>query len=797
MSKKNYTAFRLDDLTWGINARDYPSEIEDKQSLSLLNWNFDWNQLVTSKWYEQKLDTGWDKIWWITLDWNDVWHISDWTLYKNWTEQEENWGVFISSKNLPTYWNQFAVYLLYYITIDWVEYTVSGSDITSRVNDLISKLTTAGWYQINATNDWFFLSKSSWPITVTTTKGSALYYSVSASPTITSTNFYYLKWRIDNNYFNLSYNIDSSAQIRQHLYSLHNFSIANYFWTLWYGSRYVFYLKRNVAWLTVTYDISDSTNYQGWWTLVNWVATATTSLSSWENALWATTSSIDNVSLTIYWTAYTATWTSLYDCLFNLRPILIWAWFWAEILYNSWTTRYYILVYDKTNNNNVSLFSNWSAKSWMTEFKDWLSISTWDFMWANYLSPQMSITTLSVGSAFGWIVDINVTPYWQLVIDRDEWWASLYKDNLYIPIWVSSVWTPKAWTIYKGKIVLWWYWNDNIVFSQTSTPTAPLSFLNFSSYSAWWQSVSAWNKWNITWFKVWENWLYVFKDNEIWSTNTENDNSPTSFNFIFSKITSTWALNQSVITDVQQDTFYLDWKNRSVRRLSYEANVSSLRDSRVNDEIRELFLSLPEEQPLATSSFAYPNYKLSLTDNSWWTITYPNWKTYYLNTINFVYNVDKKSWTIEYNGKNYLRSNSWYFCDSLWFIYKDDVWNIKEDWTHISKEYTFWDDVSFKRYWLLEITWDIKSEWVWKTKELEIEVLVDDESVEIGDSDISPNKRKIISTDGELVRFKETIDLFDDWQTFKFKLSHNWDWYVKVSDVNILYRPTKIKPEYF
>jgi len=75
-------------------------------------------------------------------------------------------------------------------------------------------------------------------------------------------------------------------------------------------------------------------------------------------------------------------------------------------------------------------------------------------------------------------------------------------------------------------------------------------------------------------------------------------------------------LNQSVITDVQQDTFYLDWKNRSVRRLSYEANVSALRDSRVNDEIRSLMTTLPEEQPLATASFSYPNYKLSLTDNS-------------------------------------------------------------------------------------------------------------------------------------------------------------------------------------
>jgi len=59
--------------------------------------------------------------------------------------------------------------------------------------------------------------------------------------------------------------------------------------------------------------------------------------------------------------------------------------------------------------------------------------------------------------------------------------------------------------------------------------------------------------------------------------------------------------------------FYLDWKNRAVRRLGYEQNLTTLRDVAISKEIAEEFKSLPESQPMATSHFIYPNYQLSLS----------------------------------------------------------------------------------------------------------------------------------------------------------------------------------------
>ena len=47
MTKRNYKPFRIEDLTGGINTRDYASEIENKQSVDLINWNFEGNKLVS------------------------------------------------------------------------------------------------------------------------------------------------------------------------------------------------------------------------------------------------------------------------------------------------------------------------------------------------------------------------------------------------------------------------------------------------------------------------------------------------------------------------------------------------------------------------------------------------------------------------------------------------------------------------------------------------------------------------------------------------------------------------------
>jgi len=69
MTRRTFNSFPLKELNWWMNTRDYPSEIEDKQFVSLVNWNFKWNKLVSSKWMQEKYNN--------ELDWK-----MSWTNYK-------------------------------------------------------------------------------------------------------------------------------------------------------------------------------------------------------------------------------------------------------------------------------------------------------------------------------------------------------------------------------------------------------------------------------------------------------------------------------------------------------------------------------------------------------------------------------------------------------------------------------------------------------------------------------------------------------------------------------------------
>jgi hypothetical protein len=139
-------------------------------------------------------------------------------------------------------------------------------------------------------------------------------------------------------------------------------------------------------------------------------------------------------------------------------------------------------------------------------------------------------------------------------------------------------------------------------------------------------------------------------------------------------------------------------------------------------------------------------------------------------------------------------SNKWYYWTENWDIYKSISWNTLENWSSESKEYVFIDDVDYKRIWEMEIVGDIK--WIGWTKNLEIEVLLDKENVEIWET-ATPDKRIITAEDWKTVRFREKIDLFDDWQIFQFKLWHNWDGYIEISDINTRVKPLKISQSYY
>lgn len=375
-----------------------------------------------------------------------------------------------------------------------------------------------------------------------------------------------------------------------------------------------------------------------------------------------------------------------------------------------------------------------------------------------------------------WRAEITVGNLWTLVVDKDLWGAEYAYEWLSIEIWEESVGKPTLGTIYQGKIVLWGYPdNDNIVFSQTSSITEPLNVLNFWAYNAWGQSVSWGNKSKLTGFYVSENWLYVFKENEIWYTNSENDLPDSfTFNFVFRKITDTWAYSQQTITGVNQDVFFLDWINRKVRRLSYEQNLTTLRDTSISNEIDKLFDTLPEDQRLATASFKYPNYKLYLSDHTGGTIEYSNGETYYLNNKCFVYNVSEKSWFTEDDKAWIIIAEKWYLASSDWKVYIDDK-DRKSSWSFLSKQYDMWESVGYKRYTHFDIYW-VNSE--------EIPLYLDIyEDWELLDSYLIDNNY--------WPEFRRRFDLWTEWRYFQFGLRYEWKSNIEIHDFSVNFKELK------
>lgn len=458
------------------------------------------------------------------------------------------------------------------------------------------------------------------------------------------------------------------------------------------------------------------------------------------------------------------------------------------------------------------------------EDKQWVSVINWNFKWNKLVSSKW-LKEKYVNTNVGWINwilkdwdDIYYTAGWKLFKNWVEvpintwtlpnkkcyisiWWDLIFftfDDWTETPKWlewdvltdVTGVWTPRYNIIYNGKWVLWWFDNDNIFFSKTATPTAKEDIYDFAAYSAWSQSVWWDSRWFVKWFKVGENWLYVFKEDWAYYSNTEKD-TWTSFNFIFNKITSNWTVGQSAIAEVEQEVFYYDWINKAVRRIWYEQNLTTLRDVAVSREIETIFDVIAEDQSEATMSFKYPNLKLFLKSRLVW-----EW----VNDICLVYNVENKSWAQETNKDCFVSDKGFLWSAYRTTIFEDDFWaallSSEMEWEFISKSYVFWDPIDFKKYWELEVAWRMDS-----TVTLTVGIYVDAELIDeriitkewvktstlwsrvLGNSvlwwDMSPT---------ELTPFTEKIELFDSWQNFQIVLSYKGIGSVEISNVNIQWK---------
>ena len=403
-----------------------------------------------------------------------------------------------------------------------------------------------------------------------------------------------------------------------------------------------------------------------------------------------------------------------------------------------------------------SLYKDWVEQfSWLPDKKTHISI------WLDYIFFTFEDWT-------------ELALYWD--------WATL----------TSFTWLgfPKYNIVYNWKLVFGWYWNDNIYFSKTGWPNTPSDILDFSAYSAGNQSVWWNSRGEITGFQIGENWLYTFKKNEIWYSNSEND-TWTNFNFIFNKITSNWAINQYAIQEVWQEIFYFDWITNKVRRLGYEQNLTTLRDSAVSNEIDLLLSDHDWDLSSATMSYAYPNLKLFLPSNL---------VADGVNDLFFVYNVDRKSWSTETNKTCSVSSYWWLWGAYNWNIYQDDkgvgIVNTAISWEYQSKEYDMWDWVDFKKFSELEIIGKMNENmnltvWIYVDWDL-----IEERAIEVEEWNVPTLWTNILwettlgwNDDSILaVQFRERIDLFTSWQYIRFVINYNWLWVVEINNIHIRWK---------
>lgn len=766
MSRK-YKSFRQKELDWGINLYSSPNEIDNKQAVLATNFNASWNKLIASKWKTTSLN-----VWtWFTqgftVDWPDKYHIQTSNVYKNWTSLflSNSYSVTFSSVN----WNVFTFWLDG--IIKWYKFWTFWTEEEALTNLLSTLQTDFPTYTISRALNVFTISK--WWADLVINKPENQRKITVSNWWVSSEISVTVDWTI------VSWLWTTYATADAFITYLENqLSDITYFKKKDWGVLHLVRKDGNIPVIAsssvdkYTYRFNARTDYLYWY--------------QWGWGYW------NRTEINFWWEIFTITWN------------------WSNILEGSQVINWINLSasYNKAKYTSTNL----GSISYMDFNKtNYISVSPLSFLnyynnvWMPADGQQMSYTTtnikatITVSSAniviFNWVntwlwlnnnelYNITVSQFWLLLVWYKllSWVKLIYWDWTVNTISNAAVWTPTVGTIYQGKIILWWYikdWvkTDSIVFSVTAGATTPWNLLIFTGYNAWVQLVSNGNKWWITGFKTSENWLYVFKENEIYYTNSENNNLTTVFNFIFNKITNNWALNQASITNVEQDIIYFDWVNKKTRRLSYEQNMTTLRDTSISEEITDILdeVQIPGGD-LIHSYFKFPNYVFNYTKsnspeiNVWWVypLRLPNYQ--------LVYNVDKKSWferTEFDNVSTYpLFADKWFVATIWTYIYEDFVW-FSSSWAFLSKQYDMWDSIWYKRYTEFEIYWK---------KEVVVTLYVD-----VYEDWALYDTFTIDSNYWE--EFRNRFDFFTEGKHFQFWLRYTGAWDLEVNEFAVAFKP--------
>ncbi len=268
----------------------------------------------------------------------------------------------------------------------------------------------------------------------------------------------------------------------------------------------------------------------------------------------------------------------------------------------------------------------------------------------------------------------------------------------------------KCGTFHEGKLILGGnpLYPSNIYYSKTGSilGASATAIYDFSWYNSNFQSV--WDASAVV--KIVSNIseLWVVKKDS-WHKSVGTFDNWTAYLFQFKQESSTGALNTHCAVNVEKDMIYFDWV--SLRRISYEQNISALSDSNISKDVETIIKGLPSSQEgNATMYYAYPYVKLFLRD-----------KFSTTNSVWIIYNVVDKSFSIQtwlnciqwVGGYINNKRTSYFVSSQTSTIYEDNVWDSYNsgniNFSHKSKRYVLWDWVDYKRITQVELYWKISS----------------------------------------------------------------------------------------
>ncbi len=841
MSKINFQTYPIKDLSWGINLNDARTEIDEKQCLKAEGFNFKaWKLIVGETKTNQSTYAG--NLQGIYYDYTDIYTVSDWNVYKNWvityssgsytvtfstidwipfsismdwTTKTYFYNTWIEATDLTNLRNQLIIDYPALTFSAWTDHTITitkGSSFTITNPNYVKKITIGSWSiekSFDITINWTTKTVAPWTYTT--------YWDIYTYLVAQYWSYY---WRNNWDWTFLFAKNDSTDST----YSVTNKTTytyrANWSASPWYnavpntsstfpwGDYYwswdvcLDYLQSTIGWVNYKYTLPSPKGC--------WLTTAESNFNySYVNFSADTYQHNKAYAFTDYYVDWLYTQlSSVFTVSNNIKDSNTWIYvnIFRFDFRNSWYTQ--ITQSSTMSNNYYHYSSGFSCRQDLSSVNTWFWITEYTF--TSTVSIDIDSTSrYSKINTWTWLSSstlyrIYKSNYWLLFIGY-LWtlWARFVDFSTWVwtwLTWITVTWGHTIWTIYNWKIILWGKilsWdikNDTIEFSKNYKIGSETDIVNFSWYSAWSQVLSAWNPWYLTWFISWEDWLYAFKNNSVYKNilwderDWEIKNEDTwvveySFKYNFKQVTNSGAYSQECITTYWQEIFYYDWINKSIRRLRYEEQQQTLRDTAISHEIDTLLKAIPTTitwyTQLHSLTFKYPNLEFNycstndLSDNTYW----PN---VILPNSQVVYNVETSSWFTRALITNKLIAplipSNWYYIDLGKEVF--DFRNKVDNWIFESKVYPLnWVDSLYKRFGWFDIVWSLIPN-SWETKTLEIQILV---------NWVLEETRTITSTT-DLLKFRERIDLYYDWQDIQFVLTHSWKGDLEITDCYITYK---------